>query len=420
MSRSATTTFVKKLTRRPERLLRFHRLRWTTTGQAFKSLADQKPEEAKSYLTRAWEGRQQLDDVTQQSIQDQLARLTVSNAAAQPATANLQPGRKDVEAFRALQKEVFAERLAAEKLMEKSPRQALEKLAMIRNRIGQSNLDAAEQSPFLKMVDRDMERFQKFIDENLADIETDERNRDNLDIVERRRQRRADVERQLQSLVEDYNRLIDEQRFAEAEVIASQAIDLAPKSEIAVLLHEKAQLQRRVAESERLRAMKESDFLNAMYSSERSSRTDVTTESPWIIDDAERFARQGDNRKRVLESQKYRSESEARIWNLLKNTSKFKVTIAEVYVMHFSSWQQLLASTSSWMSLPCHLRRSTRTLKSTFRIGSPISLRGALQIILEQKGLVFVVIENVSHQGYNTASPVEPIWYPRRTTLVTL
>ena len=33
-----------------------------------KAIADQNPEEARTYLVRAWDGRQQLDDVTQQSI----------------------------------------------------------------------------------------------------------------------------------------------------------------------------------------------------------------------------------------------------------------------------------------------------------------------------------------------------------------
>ena len=120
--------------------------------------------------------------------------------------------------------------------MKESPRAALEKMAMIRNRIGQSSLDANQQSPLLKMIDRDMDEVQKYIEENLADIETIEQNKTNLEVVERRQQRRTDVERQLQGLVEDYNQLIDEQRFAEAELIAAQAYDLDPNSVISVLL----------------------------------------------------------------------------------------------------------------------------------------------------------------------------------------
>ena len=73
-----------------------------------KAIADQNLDEARSYLIRAWDGRQQLDDVTQQSIQDQLARLTARNNTSQPATALLQDrGSKDIDAARQLQAEVF-------------------------------------------------------------------------------------------------------------------------------------------------------------------------------------------------------------------------------------------------------------------------------------------------------------------------
>ena len=359
-----------------------------------KAIADQNPEEARNYLIRAWEGRLELDDVTQQSIQDQLARLNVKNSNAKPASANLQRGQKAVEAFRVLQKEVFSERMAAEQLLKKSPRQALEKLAMVRNRIGQSQLDAAQQSPLLKMVDRDMEEFQKYIEENLADIETEERNRENKSIVERRRQRRADVERQLQSLVEDYNRLTDEQRFAEAEVIASQAYDLAPDSEIAVLLHEKAQFKRRIAQHELIKARKEAAFLDATASSNAAAITDVTTENPWAISDPERFASRGVQRMQRLEANKYNSEAEARIWNLLKNEQ-----VQGDYRGSLRDALQQLATTSGVNIIMDEIALSTAQINSDTQvnvpINAPISLRSALQILLEQKGLVFEVDNEV-------------------------
>lgn len=359
-----------------------------------KAIADQNSEEARNYLIRAWEGRLQLDDVTQQSIQDQLARLNITNSNAKPATANLQRGQKAIQAFREIQKEVFSERMAAEQLLKKSPRQALEKLAMVRNRIGQSQLDAAQQSPLLKMVDRDMEEFQKYIEENLADIETEERNRDNKDIVERRRQRRADVERQLQSLVEDYNRLTDEQRFAEAEVIASQAYDLAPGSEIAVLLHKKAQFKRRIAQHELIKAQKEAAFLDATASSNAAAITSVTTENPWTIQDPEVFARNGNIRSRRLQENRYSSEAEARIWNLLKNEQ-----VQGDYRGSLRDALQQLATTSGVNIIMDEIALATAQVNSDTQvnvpIGSPISLRSALQIILEQKGLVFEVDNEV-------------------------
>ena len=49
--------------------------------------------------------------------------------------------------FRKLQSEVFRERSAAERLLETNPREALEKMTMVRGRIAQSQLDANSQRP---------------------------------------------------------------------------------------------------------------------------------------------------------------------------------------------------------------------------------------------------------------------------------
>ena len=64
---------------------------------------------------------------------------------------------------------------------------------------------------------------QRYIDHNLPEIINDETNADRLRMLNLRRQRRVDVGTQLQKLVEEFNNLIDEQRFPEALVVARQA-----------------------------------------------------------------------------------------------------------------------------------------------------------------------------------------------------
>ena len=72
---------------------------------------------------------------------------------------------------------------------------------------------------------------QSYIEQNLPEIINDETNAQRREDVALRRQRRVDVGTQLQKLVEEFNNLIDEQRFAEAQVVARQARDLDPDSE---------------------------------------------------------------------------------------------------------------------------------------------------------------------------------------------
>ena len=367
-----------------------------------KAIADQNMDEARNYMTRAWEGRQQLDAMTQQSVQDQLARLSVRNdASSQQATAQLQGrGSNDIEAFRQLQAEVFRERVKADKLMETSPREALEKFAMIRNRVGQSDLDASQQSPLLKMIDRDMDQVQKYIEENLADIDNIEQNKNNLEIVERRQQRRDDVERQLQSLVEDYNNLIDEQRYAEAELIAAQAIDLDPNSVISVLLREKVQIQQRLATDEMIEQAKQKGFLDALESTKLASITDVNPENPAKLGDTDVWVQKGIRRAQRLEQGRYGSEAEARIWNQLRNEKvqgDYRGTLKDAL--------DQLAQTAGVNIILDELALSEASIPSDSQINmpihSPISLKSALDIMLSSKRLVF----EVEHEVIKVTTP---------------
>ena len=361
-----------------------------------KALADQNPEEARSYLIRAWEGRQQLDDVTQQSIQDQLNRLNIRDSStSQPATANLEGrGSNDIEAFRQLQSEVFRERVAAERMMKEDPRGSLEKFAMIRNRVGQSKLDAKQQSPLLKMIDRDMEEVQQYIEQNLAEIDNDAQNTTRLQTVERRQQRRDDVEQQLQGLVEEYNQLIDEQRYPEAEMIAAQAMDLDPDSVISVLLFEKAKLQKQIAKSEMIQQAKADGLLLALDSSAAAGIVNVIPENPAVLGDRDTWLQKGQIRAQRLEQGRYSSEAEARIWNQLRNEQvqgDYRGTLKDAL--------DQLAQTAGVNIIIDEMALLEANVQTDSQVDipiiSPISLESALEIILSQKRLVFEVENEV-------------------------
>ena len=118
------------------------------------ALDDKNPVEARAYFERAWQNHEQLDDITRQSIQDQLTRLTMADPSIQTASQasqeiDLGDARAQQNAmFKKLQSEIFRERAAAERLLQSNPREALEKMTMIRGRIAQSQLDDNSQRPF--------------------------------------------------------------------------------------------------------------------------------------------------------------------------------------------------------------------------------------------------------------------------------
>ncbi|MEL7496331.1 MAG: hypothetical protein AAFN77_01885 [Planctomycetota bacterium] len=356
--------------------------------------------EAKNYLQRAWDNREALDALTRQSIQDQMLRLSASNPNPVQQASQNQPLEKslqeqDVAAFRQLQKEVFRDRAEAERLLEKSPREALQKMSMIRNRIGQSSLDAQQQRPLLTMMDRDMAEVQTYIEQNLSTIENAEINQSRKEFIELRRQRRLDVETQLQKLVETYNDLVNEERFAEATVIAKQAYELAPENETAVLLKEKAVMMQRNYMNEQMKERKSDFFWNNIYNAQSMTAIDLDTDkSPMIFGDREEFYKRGQERTAQMNSRRFSSEAEAKIWNALENQQvqgEYRGPLSEVV-------DQLSRQSGVNIIFDQLALSNDNVLTDTpvnVPITTPISLESALQIIVEQKGLVFVVENEV-------------------------
>jgi len=196
---------------------------------------------AREFFQLAMQYPADLDANTQTEIQNQLTRMDSAAAIieSQPPVAQTSAtdeefgyGLKNKSSFTKLQSEVFRERQAAERMLQDNPREALQRLSMLRTKVASAQVAAETSRPLLKMVDRDITKFQDYIERNLSQIQNQEEVAERQDNVERMRQRRLDVDQQLNQLVNEYNKLVDEQRFAEADMVVRQAEDLAPGTEI--------------------------------------------------------------------------------------------------------------------------------------------------------------------------------------------
>ncbi len=360
---------------------------------------------AREYFEMAWGYQDQLDSETRQTIQDHLSNLSpAANGAVTPASATSDPDpgngnqigdeiRESQQAmFRKLQGEVFKERAAAERLLESNPRQALEKMTMVRSRIAQAEIDPDSRRPLLTIIDRDISEMQRYIEKNLPEIINDETNAARMENVELARQRRVDVEHQIQKLVDDFNRLADEQRYAEAEMAARQAQELAPESEIVVALTEKSKRLIRYLQMKQLEADKERGTYNALRNSEDSS-TPMDFDTPYLFD-TERFEERSPMRLAREGLERYDTEFERRIWNLLK-TQK----VQGEYSGTLSSAVEQLSRQAGVniifdnMALAAEAVETDRSVNVP--ITQPISLESALNVILGSVGLVFVVEDEV-------------------------
>jgi len=370
------------------------------------AIDSQNPTAARQYMERAWANRDQLDGMTRQSIQDQLARLTISKPAATPVPAALSGGRVDAvqvsavdpvdptalqrSEFRKLQSEVFRERANAERKLQSNPREALELMTMLRGRIAQSELNVNSQRPLLTIIDRDLDSMQAYIEENLPEIINDENNTSRKELVEQRRQRRYDVETQVQKLVEKFNDLVDERRYSEARVVARQAADLDPDSEIVALLTEKAKFIQRVAVMEGIRDAKEEGFWSSLAEAEKASIAKANYDIPVSIGDLDRWREKSILRQARAEELQGGSEADRRIWNILKNErimGDYKGTLAET--VDQLSKQANVNIVFDDLALAAEGVRRDQLVDMS--ISSPISARSVLQLIISSVGLEFVV-----------------------------
>ena len=80
----------------------------------------------------------------------------------------------------------------------------------------------------LRRLDRSIAETQHYIEQNRSRIELEEKNNAVRQDLTRETNVKLQTQQKLAELVDQYNRLNEEQRFEEAEVIAKRAQELAP------------------------------------------------------------------------------------------------------------------------------------------------------------------------------------------------
>ncbi|MGI9458052.1 MAG: hypothetical protein ACR2NU_15915, partial [Aeoliella sp.] len=85
----------------------------------------------------------------------------------------------------------------------------------------------------------------QYIDAHRAELELDERNREVLAEIDRRRQLKLEMQNKIAELVDEFNKLQEEQRFHEAEQVALRLREIAPNEPVVGQIWETAKLIRR-------------------------------------------------------------------------------------------------------------------------------------------------------------------------------
>jgi general secretion pathway protein D len=375
------------------------------------ALSSQDISGALQYFRMAWQYRDQLDPQTQQDLQSKLSQLqikSINQVSGETESVEGVDEKLRAEMFQ----DVIRQRAIAEKMVgQRNPRGALNHMRMTRDNIENSSLDTAGKQQLIAVVEREIAEMEQFIERNLSEIENDERNVAALDSVEADRSQRDSVERKIQSLVNDFNMLMDEQRFAEAEVIAKQAFELAPQNEAVVLMMEKSRLQGNAVRGEEIRRMKERSNEEMWTSMERNMVIDTRPDDP-IRFDEDRW--QTVRNRPAVGMGGYSNDKERLIWSALKNQ--------DVSVQYN---QTPLQEAISILAERCGVNMifDTRALELegvsvdmpvTHNISQPISVESALNIVLSGTGLVFKVedeVVKITNKAALQANPREKTYY---------
>jgi len=366
--------------------------------EGLRALEAQDRAAALNLFRQAWQFEQQLDPATRQQLKDKLSLLGAAdrptpNVGGPPSALEEVGAQQDVlrqKMFR----EIANEQQEAEKMMGSDPRGALTRLQQLRDRVSQTDIDPESKKQLLTLVDRGVAQIEGFIKQHEQEIELNERNAAITAEIDQRQRAKLEVQDKIAELVEKYNTLVEEERFAEAEVIASQVRELDPESPIARALALKSKIASRFNEQQWLSNDNEEGVYGALTSAQASA-VPFDDREPINFGDLQRWSQTSKNRKQWLESQRRQlSPAEMQIQKALKQEVEVRFSERPL--------KEVLETLGSLVGIniypdPQGLSAEAVTTETpvTINLSQPITLKSALNLILEPLRLSYVIDNEV-------------------------
>ena len=367
--------------------------------QGLEALSNQDREGALQAFRAAWQFAGELDANTRTALRDKLTSLQSTSPATPGRAPNAEPSvLESVDAKQQLLqqqllREITAEQDGAKRMLATDPKGALARLQRLRDRVAEAELDPPSRKKLLTIVDRTLNDLGKFIEQNRSEIESNDRNRQVMEAVERDRTLKVDTQNKIAELVEQFNQLMDERRYPEAEMLARQARELDPENPVTQTLTWKAKFAIRIAEQNSIKDLKEAGFYEQMTSVDRSS-IPYNDDNP-IQFDAKRWGDISVGRRKMLERQQRRlSPAEQEIQRSLSKPVEVRFDQRPL--------KEVLETLGAAAGINIHLDNAglgaegvTSDTPVSINLTQPISLKSALNLILEQLRLSYVIQNEV-------------------------
>jgi general secretion pathway protein D len=233
-----------------------------------------------------------------------------------------------------------------------------------------------------------------YIEENKATIENDEQTKAVRDEIVRDQELTLEGQTKLAQMVESFNRLMEERRYPEAEVIAMQAREIDPENPIVVSLVEKSRLARNIAEQYSIREKKEKYFIDALNDVENSAYAEVGDANPLTFGNTKMWGDLTKSRRKLLGEKSRMTPSEQEIQRSLSKLIEARFNERPL--------GEVLDTLSKMVGVNIHLdpqglaaEGMTTDVPVSLNLTQPISLRSALDLLLKPKGLSYVIQSEV-------------------------
>jgi general secretion pathway protein D len=294
---------------------------------------------------------------------------------------------------RQLSTEVGKRQSEAQRVRDEDPERALTILREAQQMVEQSKLPESTRRELLSRIDITLGKTQKYIDDNRAEIDLDERNEAVLNEVERRREAKLKIQQKTAELVDEFNRLRDEQRYAEMEIVSMRLMELAPEDPVTVQLRQQAKFIRRTMMNRELMDSKEGTAWAQLDAVERAAINPVAEDGKEM-----HFAKEWPDlvkdRKGTKDRTERRTERELEIERRLKTPVMLRYEETPL--------SEVMEGLSQLTGVNIHL--DPRGLNQegvnsdtpvTVALSKEISLKSALNLILEPLHLTYVVTDEV-------------------------
>jgi general secretion pathway protein D len=289
--------------------------------------------------------------------------------------------------------EVAARQLEAKRLGQKSPAEALALLDETAASVSARDIPPEKKEQLLRRIERARRDIEEASGKRRAELALEKRNAEVEGQIDRERARRVEVDQRIAMLVDEYNTLIDQRRFAEAEAVAKKAGQLAPDNAVVRQLLAQSRVIRRIETQKTIIGDQQDAFLDVADDVGKSA-TPFT--GPIEFPETRNWQDLTKNRsQRLAEGRSRASPAELAIHRKLDTRVKTAYRDQPLAVV--------LDSLAKQAGVPIHLDMvgleqeavASDTPVTLSLDGQQISLKSALKLLLEPLHLRFIVQDEV-------------------------